>query len=36
MIIRSRNTVIVRRGFGAGPGFKISRFCADVLAALER
>jgi CubicO group peptidase (beta-lactamase class C family) len=35
MIIRSRNTVIVRRGFDAGPGFKISKFCADVLTVLQ-
>jgi CubicO group peptidase (beta-lactamase class C family) len=35
MIIPSRKTVIVRRGFDAGPGFKIEKFCADVLAAID-
>jgi len=35
MIVPSRKVVIVRRGFDFGPGFKISKFCADVLAALE-
>ncbi len=36
VIIPSRNTVIIRRGFDAssGPRFKITRFAADVLAAL--
>ena len=35
MIIPSHKTVIVRRGFDAGPGFRIAKFCADVLAAIE-
>lgn len=35
MIIPSRKTVIVRRGFDAGAGFKIEKFCADVLAAIR-
>ena len=35
MIIPSRGTVIVRRGFDAGAGFGISKFCADVLAAID-
>jgi CubicO group peptidase (beta-lactamase class C family) len=35
MIIPSHKAVIVRRGFDAGPGYKIERFCADVLAAID-
>jgi len=35
MIIPSHKVVIVRRGFDAGNGFKISKFCADVLAAID-
>jgi CubicO group peptidase (beta-lactamase class C family) len=35
MIVPSHNAVIVRRGFDAGTGFKIEKFCADVLAAID-
>ncbi len=35
MIIRSRNVVIVRRGYDVGAGFPIARFSADILEALE-
>ncbi|MEO8596022.1 MAG: serine hydrolase [Candidatus Solibacter sp.] len=35
MIIPSARTVIVRRGFDSGAGFKISKFCADVLTAIR-
>jgi CubicO group peptidase (beta-lactamase class C family) len=35
MIVPSRKTVIVRRGFDAGPGFRIAKFCADVLSAID-
>jgi CubicO group peptidase (beta-lactamase class C family) len=35
MIIPSHKAVIVRRGFDAGAGFKIEKFCADVLAAID-
>lgn len=35
MIVPSHNTVIVRRGFDAGAGFKIAKFSADVLAAIQ-
>jgi CubicO group peptidase (beta-lactamase class C family) len=35
MIIPSHNTIVVRRGFDAGSGFKIAKFSADVLAALK-
>jgi CubicO group peptidase (beta-lactamase class C family) len=35
MIIPSHNAVIVRRGFDAGSGFKIAKFSADVLSAIE-
>jgi CubicO group peptidase (beta-lactamase class C family) len=35
MIIPSHNTIVVRRGFDAGSGFKIAKFSADVLAALQ-
>jgi CubicO group peptidase (beta-lactamase class C family) len=35
MIIPSRKAVIVRRGFDAGAGFRIEKFCADVLAAID-
>jgi len=35
MIIPSHKTVIVRRGFDANPVFKIAKFCADVLAAID-
>ncbi|MCP5144805.1 MAG: serine hydrolase [Gammaproteobacteria bacterium] len=37
MVIRSRNVVIVRRGFDLpGENFDITRFCADVLSVLKR
>ncbi len=35
MIIPEKKTVIVRRGFDSGNGFKLSKFCADVLKAME-
>ena len=35
MIVPSHKAVIVRRGFDSGSGFKIARFCADVLAAID-
>jgi CubicO group peptidase (beta-lactamase class C family) len=36
MIIPSHKAVIVRRGFDAGGGgFRIPKFCADVLAAID-
>ena len=35
MIIPSHKAVIVRRGFDFGPGFKIAKFSADVLAAID-
>ena len=35
MIIPSHKAVIVRRGFDSGAGFKIEKFCADVLAAID-
>ena len=35
MIIPSRKAVIVRRGFDAGSGFRIAKFCADVLEAID-
>jgi CubicO group peptidase (beta-lactamase class C family) len=35
MIIPSHNVVVVRRGFDSGAGFKIAKFCADVLAAIQ-
>jgi len=35
MIIRSRNVVIVRRGYDVGARFPIARFSADILEALE-
>jgi CubicO group peptidase (beta-lactamase class C family) len=35
MIIPSHGAVVVRRGFDAGRGFSIARFCADVLAAID-
>jgi CubicO group peptidase (beta-lactamase class C family) len=35
MIVPSHKAVIVRRGFDAGNGFRIAKFCADVLAAIE-
>ena len=35
MIILSHKAVIVRCGFDAGAGFKIEKFCADVLAAID-
>jgi CubicO group peptidase (beta-lactamase class C family) len=35
MVIPSHKTVIVRRGFDAGKGFRIEKFCADVLAAID-
>jgi CubicO group peptidase (beta-lactamase class C family) len=36
MIIPSKNVVVVRRGLDRGGGFRIAKFSADVLAALER
>ncbi len=37
MIVPSQNLVVVRRGFDAsGPGFRIAKFSADVIAALEQ
>jgi CubicO group peptidase (beta-lactamase class C family) len=37
MIVPSKNVVVVRRGFDAtGPGFRIAKFSADVIAALEQ
>jgi len=35
MIIPSARTVVVRRGFDAGGGFRIARFCADVLKTIN-
>lgn len=35
MIVPSHDAVIVRRGFDAGSGFKIAKFSADVLAAID-
>jgi len=35
VIVPSHNAVIVRRGFDAGGGFKIAKFSADVLAAID-
>ena len=35
MIIPSHKAVIVRRGFDAGSGFRVAKFCADVLAAID-
>jgi CubicO group peptidase (beta-lactamase class C family) len=35
MIVPSHNAVIVRRGFDAGSGFKIAKFSANVLAAMQ-
>jgi CubicO group peptidase (beta-lactamase class C family) len=35
MIVPSHKAVIVRRGFDFGPGFKIAKFSADVLAAID-
>ncbi len=35
MIIPSHKAVIVRRGFDTGAGFRIEKFCADVLAAID-
>ena len=35
MIVPSKNLVVVRRGLDIGAGFKIARFSADVIAALE-
>lgn len=35
MIIPSHRVVIVRRGFDPGAGFRIAKFCADVLAAID-
>ena len=35
MIVPSKNMVIVRRGFdSSGPGFRIAKFSADVIAAV--
>jgi len=35
MVIPEKKAVIVRRGFDSGSAFKLSKFCADVLAAME-
>jgi CubicO group peptidase (beta-lactamase class C family) len=35
MIIPSHKVVVVRRGFDSGAGFKIAKFSADVLAAIQ-
>ena len=35
MIIPSHRVVIVRRGFDAGRGFRIAKFCTDILAAID-
>jgi len=35
MVVPSHKTVIVRRGFDGASSFKIARFCADVLAAID-
>jgi CubicO group peptidase (beta-lactamase class C family) len=35
MIVPSKNVVVVRRGIDRGPGFNITKFSADVIAALE-
>ncbi len=35
MIIPAHKTVVVRRGFDFGPGFKIAKFSADVVAAVD-
>lgn len=35
VIVPSHNAVIVRRGFDAGGAFKIAKFSADVLAAIQ-
>jgi CubicO group peptidase (beta-lactamase class C family) len=35
MIMPAKKVVVVRRGFDAGAGFKIDKFCADVIAAIE-
>ena len=35
MIVPSHRVVIVRRGFDSGPGFRIAKFCADALAAID-
>ncbi len=35
MIIPAHKTIVVRRGFDAGAGFKIAKFSADVIAAIE-
>lgn len=35
MIVPSKNLVVVRRGLDIGAGFKIAKFSADVIAALE-
>ncbi len=34
MIIPLRRVVVVRRGFDSGAGFRIAKFCADVIAAI--
>lgn len=35
MIIPSKNVVVVRRGLDIGTGFRIAKFSADILAAIE-
>ncbi|MEJ2110278.1 MAG: serine hydrolase [Acidobacteriota bacterium] len=35
MIIPSHGVVVVRRGFDAGSGFQIAKFCADILAVID-
>jgi CubicO group peptidase (beta-lactamase class C family) len=36
VIVPSKNVIVVRRGLDRGPGFNITQFAADVIAALER
>jgi hypothetical protein len=35
MIVPSKNVIVVRRGIDRGRGFNITKFSADVIAALE-
>jgi CubicO group peptidase (beta-lactamase class C family) len=34
MIVRSKGVIVVRRGIDRGPGFNITKFSADVIAAM--
>ena len=34
MIVPSKGVIVVRRGIDRGPGFNITQFSADVIAAL--